>query len=161
LGCLESMVRYFNAYAFTQVAVYGKTYCDAAKATWQLLSARGFDMLINDNLVGGVLWMGVMLVTIFTLGVGIILARAAWNFGSDTWFFLLAAFFMGLIIAIVAMEVIESCVCALFVCFAEDPEVLNRTKPDDHKRLNGAFNERLGVLRREQTEREAAQRDGQ
>ena len=31
-------------YAFTQVAIYGKTYCRAAKDTWQLCKDRGVGM---------------------------------------------------------------------------------------------------------------------
>lgn len=31
-------------YAFTQVAIYGKTYCQAAKDTWQLVKSHGVGM---------------------------------------------------------------------------------------------------------------------
>jgi hypothetical protein len=31
-------------YAFTQVAIYGKTYCHAAKDTWKLCKERGVGM---------------------------------------------------------------------------------------------------------------------
>jgi hypothetical protein len=89
LGCLERMVEYFNVYgkdtrtstqkhlcahimhtrsthlrtctAYTQVAIYGKDFITAAKDTWALFKARGFDMLINDDLTGMVLLMGALL----------------------------------------------------------------------------------------------------
>ena len=31
LGCIEGLLRYFNQYAFTQVAIYGKSYCNAGR----------------------------------------------------------------------------------------------------------------------------------
>lgn len=34
-------------YAFTQVAIYGKTYCQAAKDTWTLVKSRGVGTLFN------------------------------------------------------------------------------------------------------------------
>merc|ERR1711916_133773 len=45
LGCIENLVRYFNTYAFTQVAVYGKDYITAAKDTWSLFLSHGFDII--------------------------------------------------------------------------------------------------------------------
>ena len=30
-GCIEGLLRYFNQYAFTQVAIYGKSYCNAGR----------------------------------------------------------------------------------------------------------------------------------
>lgn len=41
LACLDRLVSYFNVYAFTQVAIYGKPYCEAAKDTWNLLLRCG------------------------------------------------------------------------------------------------------------------------
>ncbi|RUS12905.1 plasma-membrane choline transporter-domain-containing protein, partial [Endogone sp. FLAS-F59071] len=41
---------YFNYYAYTQVAIYGKDFCTAAKDTWTLIKDRGIEAIINDNL---------------------------------------------------------------------------------------------------------------
>ncbi len=40
-----------------------------------------------------------------------------------------------------AMVVVESCVVSLFVCFAEDPQALSSTKPEEYNRLAGALSE--------------------
>jgi hypothetical protein len=44
------------------VAIYGKSYCEAAKDTWSLIKARGVEAIINDNLVGNVLVMGAVFI---------------------------------------------------------------------------------------------------
>lgn len=65
------------------VAIYGKTYCEAATATWQLIKSRGIgghsahptdiqlfllfaDAIINDDLTGSVLFMGALIGAIAT-----------------------------------------------------------------------------------------------
>jgi len=58
LSLLENILKYFNRYAFTQVAIYGKSYIDAATSTWKLILERGLDAVINDNLSNGVLNLG-------------------------------------------------------------------------------------------------------
>jgi hypothetical protein len=55
---MEALLEYFNHYAFTQVAIYGKDFCTAAKDTWNLVKQRGMDAVINDNLIGNVLSSG-------------------------------------------------------------------------------------------------------
>ena len=55
LSCLDKLVTYFNVYAFTQVAIYGKTYCEAANDTWALFKRVGMEAIINDDIIGGVL----------------------------------------------------------------------------------------------------------
>lgn len=47
LSFIEGLVQYFNMYAYTQVAIYGKDYCSAAKATWNLVKRKGVDAIIS------------------------------------------------------------------------------------------------------------------
>lgn len=47
--------RYFNRYAFIEIALYGKSYITSAKSTWRLFKDRGVDALINDSLCNS-LW---------------------------------------------------------------------------------------------------------
>lgn len=45
------------------VLLFRKTYCRAAKDTWELVKSHGVEAIINDNLIGGVLSMGALLGT--------------------------------------------------------------------------------------------------
>ena len=38
-------------YAYTYVALYGQTYCEAAQSTFQLLESRGFDAVLNGTFI--------------------------------------------------------------------------------------------------------------
>jgi len=57
LDIIDSLMQYFNQYAFAQIAIYGKTYCQAAKDTWDLVHSHGVEAIINDNLIGNVTTM--------------------------------------------------------------------------------------------------------
>jgi len=40
LNCIQNIVNYFNTYAFARIAIYGSSYCEAAKETWQLFEKK-------------------------------------------------------------------------------------------------------------------------
>lgn len=148
LKCLEDMIRFFNIYAFTHVAVYGSTYCEAAKQTWGLIKGRGWDLLVNDQLISPVLAFGAILVGLLCAVVSVLLAYVAWDLEYwGAWAF--AGFLIGLAVSLCAMEVVESCIATLFVCFAEDPEALARTKPTEYNRLDSAFRGRMVEIQRD------------
>ncbi|KAL0581874.1 pH nine-sensitive protein 1, partial [Marasmius crinis-equi] len=66
IGCIQSLVEYFNRYAYIEIALYGKPYIDAAKDTWRLFKDRGIDALVNDSLVGMTLTWGAYAVGMLT-----------------------------------------------------------------------------------------------
>lgn len=55
LGCLQSLMEYFNRWAFVYVGIYGYKFTQAGKAVFDLFHQRGFDAIINDDLIGNVL----------------------------------------------------------------------------------------------------------
>lgn len=55
LGCLQSLMEYFNRWAFVYVGIYGYKFTQAGKAVFDLFKQRGFDAIINDDLIGNVL----------------------------------------------------------------------------------------------------------
>lgn len=57
-GVLDWLVTYFNHYAYSYIALYGKAYVPSAKATWKLMQTRGIDAMVNDSLIGSVLSFG-------------------------------------------------------------------------------------------------------
>ena len=50
LGCLESIIEYFNKWAFIYVGVYGFGYCEAGKSVMELFKDRGWEAVIADDL---------------------------------------------------------------------------------------------------------------
>eukprot|EP00897_Mesotaenium_endlicherianum_P010775 jgi/Mesen1/9726/ME000695S09041 len=139
LACIDSAVRYFNKWAYVQVAVYGKSFVRAARDTWDLFEDQGLKMLINDDLTGGVIFMGC-----FLGGVVCALAGGGWTFAINrdlTVGVSVVSFFIGYFVTHLTMAVIDSGVTAYYVCYAEDPFALQRNDPVFYEKLRDRLSE--------------------
>ncbi|KAJ7170550.1 plasma-membrane choline transporter-domain-containing protein [Mycena crocata] len=135
VGIIESLVEYFNRYAYIEIALYGKPYIAAAKDTWRrvnqrflLLADRGVSAIVNDSLVGMTLtWGGYavgMLSSLFAY-LYLRLTSPAYNAdGNYTAPVILFAFLIGLQCSLTLSSAIEAGVSTIFVGLGEDPQVL-------------------------------------
>jgi len=144
-GCLVSLLQYFNYYAYTQVAIYGKPFVPAAKDTWHLMKRRGMDLVVNDTIINSVVQIGALLIAVITGVVTYFFLYGTGAFNdSDTKmvysivFAVVCALFGASILSIVG-EVIHSGVSTTFVCLADDPEALRRTKPSLWEKFRDTF----------------------
>jgi len=144
IGCIESLVRYFNRYAFAQVAIYGKTYCKAARDTWELIHSHGIEAIINDNLIGGVLSIciiaGGIIGALFGVLLGFLLVP---NF---VVLIAVLGFIIGYVMTLLTMEVIDSGVATIFVCFALDPLALQRNDPHLYQLFKDTYWEKCDLF---------------
>jgi hypothetical protein len=139
LSCIENLIRYFNKFAFTQVAIYGKPYCKAARDTWELMSSHGIQAIINDDIISGVLMLGTLLGGILS---GIITGLVGLALVPEYWFAaLMMGFSIGIIIMGHTMEVVDSAVATVFVCFAMDPQALLRNSPHLYNKFKETYGE--------------------
>ena len=169
LVCLESLLRLFNKYAFTQVAIYGKDYLQAAKSTWTLISYYGIgmeltrccccvlhsrltppgrnaraathtDTILNDALVGNVLALGIMAGAFFTCIPAIAVVLL---FDTQDPNLIFLQFFLGLFVGLgilsVTLSVVDSAAATLFVCICEEPATLQRNFPELHAYMQQTY----------------------
>jgi hypothetical protein len=121
LGCLERLMEYFNVYAFTHVAIYGSSYIEAAKQTWNLVKECGWAAYFNDCLV----WPVLALTTFFpAAAVGVGFGLAAWNVLVGVVCFLMVYVIMALF-----LRPVYSGIVTQFVCVAECPDVMQSANP--------------------------------
>jgi len=140
LQCIEDIVEYINSYAFTICAIYGDDYCTAVSKTMNLFSTNGFDLIINDDLIESVLFMGSLACGLVGAGSGYFMAR---NGGDDDKLVCgIAGFFIGLGMMSIVNATVVSCVKSVFVCFALDPLVLYNTKHSKYQKLTDAWRAR-------------------
>ncbi|KAI9201836.1 plasma-membrane choline transporter-domain-containing protein, partial [Polychytrium aggregatum] len=133
LACLEDMLNYFNHYAFTQVAIYGKDYCTAGKDTWNLFLNRGIEAIINDNLIDNVILMGGISAGFIGALVGFLVVFLDSLVASTVESYLLyciIGFVLSFSCFMSMLRVITSGVSTTFVCLAEDPGTMERLKPE-------------------------------
>lgn len=77
LGCIESLVEYFNQWAFVFVALYGYSFMEAGKSVMTLFRARGWTSIITDMLIDGVLVMCSLAIGAITGLIAVIVAQAS------------------------------------------------------------------------------------
>lgn len=139
IGILDWLVTYFNHYAYTFIALYGKAYLPAAKDTWELVKKKGIDALVNDSLIGSVLTFG----STFIGYVSALLAflylkftKPAYNESGGFYPVVIAyAFMIGTQIGNITTVSIHSGVSTFFVALAKDPEVFHMSYPDIFERI--------------------------
>jgi len=142
LSCIESALAFMNKFAFTYIAIYGGNFCDGGSSVWNLIKERGFDLIINDDLTETVFFT----IALFNgITVAVIVGLLAWACHVKYALLLaIIAFVVAYLLSAFALSVLDSGVATLFVCFAEDPEQLEATRPDLHAQLRNAWVVRYG-----------------
>jgi len=156
LLCIERLIRYFNMYAFAQVAIYGCDFIQAAKQTWGLFLSKGFYAIINDDLTGLALFCGAFLAYVISFFVGWFLVPPFYekDYPKDTItnkknpviialqiICGIIGGFLGYNMCLTILYVVRSAVVCLFVCFAEDPMALQQNRPEQYNQLTGSKQE--------------------
>ncbi|KAF8500529.1 plasma-membrane choline transporter-domain-containing protein [Gautieria morchelliformis] len=134
IGCIEWLVKYFNRYAYIEIALYGKPYITAAKDTWRLFRDRGIDAIVNDSLVSTTLTWGAYIVGLLSSLLGYLYLRLThpeYNAnGQYTAPVVLFAFIIGLQCSLALSSSLDAGVSTLFVGLGEDPQVLAERAPE-------------------------------
>ncbi|PRP77509.1 hypothetical protein PROFUN_14268, partial [Planoprotostelium fungivorum] len=142
LSIIENLVRYFNKYAFAQIAIYGKSYCEAAKDTWAMFEQHGFMAVVNDDITGTVLGMSTLLGGVLNGVLGAILSVILFPQNSNALAaMIIFGFLIGLLLCSQVMEVLESGITTIFVSFVMDPAVLARNSPELYAQFQERYSE--------------------
>ncbi|XP_074309440.1 uncharacterized protein LOC141643939 isoform X1 [Silene latifolia] len=138
---VETLVRFFNKYAYVQIAVSGKSFNHSARDAWELFQSTGVEALVAYDCSGAVLLMGTLLGGLITgTGVGV----WTWIRSSDRVLMVgSTSMLMGMILVGLAMVVVEGAVTALYICFALDPLLVHRWDPDFFNHMSEMLHQRL------------------
>lgn len=139
IGLLDWAVQFINRYAFSTIALYGKSYIAAAKDTWTMIKNRGIDALVNECLIGPVLSLGSTFVgyaCALLAYVYMVFTHPAYNSsGAYTPVVVAFSFLIGIQISAIMTVPISSGMDTIFVAMAWDPEVLMREHPDLYQEM--------------------------
>jgi hypothetical protein len=138
---VETLVRFFNKYAYVQVAVYGKGFNHSARDAWELFQSTGIEALIAYDCSGAVLLMGTILGGLIT---GTCVGIWTWFKRSDRVMMVSStATLMGMILVGLTLVVVESAVTSIYICYAEDPSLISRWDEEFYNQISEALRERL------------------
>jgi hypothetical protein len=134
LGCIESLIEYFNKWAYVYVGLYGYSYLDAGKNVITLFQNKGWTTIITDDLAENVLFMMSLVIGLITGLVGFVVANlnnVFANMGVDNpgSFGFGVGFLIGFVLASILMSVVASAVNTVIVCFAEAPREFEVNHP--------------------------------
>jgi len=148
LGCLESLLEYFNKWAFVYVGLYGYGYIEAGKNVITLFRNRGWEAIIADDLVDTLLLMVSLLVGAITGCVGIAIQAAASDWfdgenvpGSSLWLCFIIGFLVGMTVCYILMNTVGSAVNTIIVLFAEAPAEFEQNYPELSRRMRETWSE--------------------
>jgi hypothetical protein len=140
MGCIESLVEYFNKWAFVYVGLYGFSFMEAGQNVMGLFRARGWTSIIADLMVDTVL-------NLVALGVGLVLGMIAVGVA-------MAAGFPGGLVLIIPLllgcgigyamcatlfSIVSSATNTVIVCYAEAPNEFQTNHPELSQRMRDAW----------------------
>jgi hypothetical protein len=140
VGLLERLVRLLNKYAYVNIGLYGKEFLPAARDAFDLFKARGFDLLINDDLSGMAVGMGVLvcgLVNMLVVGLAWY-ATAGQNGGENAAAPIVIALIAGCFVAQSILAQVSAGVATTFVLWAQEPDALAQSRPEEYGALQAA-----------------------
>lgn len=138
---VETLVRFFNKYAYVQIAVYGKSFNHSARDAWELFQSTGIEALVAYDCSGAVLLMGTVLGGLIT---GTCTGVWTWLRTSDRVVMVgFTSMLMGMILVGLAMVVVESAVTSIYICYAEDPSLIQRWDAEFFNQMSEALHQRL------------------
>ncbi|KAL6566401.1 hypothetical protein OROGR_002016 [Orobanche gracilis] len=138
---VEFLVRWFNKYAYVQIAVYGKSFNHSAKDAWELFQSTGVEALIAYDCSGAVLFMGIVLGGLISGTCAAIWTRI--KHADRVVMVGSTAMLMGMILVGLAIVVVESAVTSIYICYAEDPSLINRWDAAFFAQLSEKLHQRL------------------
>ncbi|KAL5722205.1 hypothetical protein ACHQM5_005751 [Ranunculus cassubicifolius] len=138
---VETLVRFFNKYAYVQIAVYGKGFNHSARDAWELFQSTGVEALIAYDCSGAVLLMGTILGGLIT---GTCSGLWAWFRDRDRVIMVgFGSTLMGMILVGLAMVVVEGAVTSIYICYAEDPLLIHRWDAEFFNQISETLHQRL------------------
>mmetsp|Transcript_61449 Transcript_61449/g.73004 ORF Transcript_61449/g.73004 Transcript_61449/m.73004 type:complete len:500 (-) Transcript_61449:263-1762(-) len=135
LACIESVIEYFNKWAYVYVGLYGYSYMEAGKNVITLFENKGWTTIITDNLVDNVLAMMSLAIGLVSGLIGLIVAEIdkanfqELGYESPGSVGFIIGLLVGFVLGSILMGVVGSAVNTVIVCFAEAPNEFAANHP--------------------------------
>ena len=139
LRLLEGLVVVWNHLGFTFVAIYGYDYQQAGREAYALVREVGLLPLVNMALLQGVCLFGCVVGGCVSALIGAGLLPAFGLAGRIAeWAVVGLCWLLGFSMALPAMEVVESVVTSLFICYAKHAPSLRTHAPELYAEIRAA-----------------------
>ncbi|RKP20297.1 DUF580-domain-containing protein [Rozella allomycis CSF55] len=120
--CLERFIRFLNKNAYIEIAVYGYSFCKAARVAFELLLRNAFRVAIIDKIGDFILFLGILLISGLSTIVGMFLLQTYSDIAEFYVAPLIIIFILSFYIASLFTSVFEMAIDTIFLSFCEDCE---------------------------------------
>lgn len=120
------------------VGLYGYDYWTSSKKVYGLFRARGWTVIINDDLIDRSLSLMQLFIGILSGALGVLFGFICYG-PIGAWPSFIIGMICGFIFSGIVLQVISSAVNTIVVCFAEAPNPLQRNHPETFARLVQAW----------------------
>ncbi|KAI9221283.1 plasma-membrane choline transporter-domain-containing protein [Blastocladiella britannica] len=121
--CLEKFLKMINKNAFIEVAVYGYSFCEAARTAFQLLWRNAFRVVVVDGVSNFVLFLGKLFIVAVTCIISLALLTSKYSDAGDNYGIpLVFIFVISWVVASFFTAIVDMGIDTLFLCFCEDCE---------------------------------------
>ncbi|KAG6601307.1 CTL-like protein DDB_G0274487 isoform X1 [Cucurbita moschata] len=138
---VETLVRFFNKYAYVQIAVYGKSFNRSARDAWELLQSTGVEALVAYDCSGAVLLMSTIMGGLTAGTCSGIWTWIKWK--DKVSMVACTATLMGMVLVGLAIVVVESAVTSIYICYAEDPLLIQKWDAEFFNQISEMLHQRL------------------
>lgn len=136
----ESLVEYFNRWAFVYCGLYGFSFMEAGKNVMQLFRNRGWTAIIADTMIDTVLFM-VSLGVGLLIGLVAIVVAAVVGSGDGTTMAIsfLIGCMVGYAITATLFSIVSSATNTVIVCYAEAPAEFQANHPELSNKMRDSW----------------------
>ena len=122
---IDNALGMFNIYGFCYIAIYGKPYMVASKEAYELMATSGLRGLVVDDLISCASIALSFTVGVICSGAGWVLTSVMFEYDGDKLLTVyVVSFFIGFVTGVIVLDVFESIATTIYVCFAEEPYLL-------------------------------------
>lgn len=135
LSLVEDILEYVNEWAFTYVGLYGFDYIDAGKEVFNLFKARGWTVIVANDLTSFVTFFSILTTAIINGLMAIVVNPFGLSVGAV---FGIGAL-IGIGISIMLFSIVSGAVNATIVCLAEMPAELEQNHTIQSEKIRNAW----------------------
>lgn len=140
LGCCEKCLEWLSEYAYAYMAVYGTPFITSGVRVVGMMSSSGMTAIAQTFLTGTIIRFGDLLGLVLGAAVGWLVALNEVEDVSSNeehvWIAMATGAVIGVVISDIGLALLSAGVKTIFVCCAEDPQVLWNRDPELARLLN-------------------------
>ncbi|KAK5575680.1 hypothetical protein RB653_006813 [Dictyostelium firmibasis] len=126
----------FNVYSFSMVSIYGQSFCNSSKKTYNLMVNNNQKLFATHNYML-ITTLSVSLSMFLIIGFIVTMIMATINLENEGWLYLQLSMF--LFILYKPFDIIFSSVLTILMCLISDPNAMEITKPNTFSLLNETY----------------------